>query len=263
MRLEEFILTNPVLEKEYQLFANTKLVADKNIVYENKAGLKKTKIIKFNPKYIYYPVSVAASIIVLLTIYLLFNNEKPTAEKFAASHRSFQHIRKTSLNKTEKNDQQLFNKTDFSNRNNSNDNVPNTNAEISQMQKNESGSSVEIAMSDFRSGNLYARSNVSKNINENVASTVAVNNNNQNHSGSDFVSAKEFLFKKIRKNSSNKKQDNPDKLNLWDVADLGLKGFNRITKKDLKLDRETAANGKTTNVNFVASNFEFYRTKKK
>jgi len=261
--LEEFILTNPLLEKEYQLFANTKLIADKNIVYEHKAGLKKTSVIKFNPKYIYYPVSVAASIIILLAVYLSLNKEKPTADKFYANRNTYRHNRKYNLNNTEKSDQQTQNNADYSNGNNSNYNVQSTIAEKSQLQKNESGSSVELAMNDFRSGNISARNDVPKNVNKNVTNDVAVNANNKNHSGGEYTTAKEFLFKKIRKNSSNKKQDNPDKLNLWDVADLGLRGFNKIAKSDLKLDRETAANGKTTNVNFVASNFEFSRTKKK
>jgi hypothetical protein len=263
LQLEEFILTNPVLEKEYQLFANTRLIADENIVYEHKAGLKKARVIKFNPKYIYYPVSVAASIIILLAVYLLVNKENPTADKFYAYRNAYQHNRKPNFNNNKKPDQQTQNNVDYSNVNNSNNKVQNTIAEKSQLQKSESGSSVELAMNDFRSGNIIARNDVPKNVTENVVNAVADNNSNQSPSTEKYITPKQFLLKKIRKNSSNKNTDNPDKFNLWDVADLGLKGFNKIAKSDLKLERETAANGKTTNVNFVASNFEFSRTKKK
>jgi hypothetical protein len=263
LQLEKFILLNPVLEKEYQLFVNTKLIADKNIIYENKAGLKKTKVVKFNPKYIYYPVSVAASFIILLAIYILLNKEKPTAKKLYANRHIFQHARKTSLSGIEKNIQQSSDNIDFSNKNNTNNNVLIANGEKSQLQKMESGSSVELAINDIRPVIIEPRNIIPKSYDENATNTVADNTSNPSHSDGEFVSAKQFLFKKIRKNSSNKKQDNPNKLNLWDVADMGLSGFNKIAKSDLKLDRETSANGKTTNVNFVASNFEFSRTKKK
>lgn len=75
--LKEFLTKNPHLEKEYQLFKNTKVTPDTSIFFDRKELLKKpvAAIQKTRVRSLYYAVSAAASVIVLLSIYFLMNRE--------------------------------------------------------------------------------------------------------------------------------------------------------------------------------------------
>lgn len=81
----EFLKQNPILQNEYNLFGKTKLIPDATIVLKDKNQLKKNKA-AINIAYfkkIYYPLSIAASIVVILTIYFLFKNETSTSMQFS------------------------------------------------------------------------------------------------------------------------------------------------------------------------------------
>ena len=81
----EFLKQNPILQNEYNLFCKTKLIPDATIVLKDKNQLKKNKA-AINIAYfkkIYYPLSIAASIVVILTIYFLFKNETSTSMQFS------------------------------------------------------------------------------------------------------------------------------------------------------------------------------------
>jgi len=76
--LKKFISINPHLKKENELFSLLKVTPDKSIVFDRKEQLK--KIVphpkEFNLNKLYYPISIAASLIILFGIYLAFNNNK-------------------------------------------------------------------------------------------------------------------------------------------------------------------------------------------
>ncbi len=52
----------------------------------------------------------------------------------------------------------------------------------------------------------------------------------------------------------------PSRLSLWDVADAGVRGINRITGSEMKLDKVTRDNGDVALVSFEAGFFGFTRT---
>ena len=86
--LKEFLITNTHLKKEFELFGQTKLMADTTIVFNNKNQLKKKangpKIVYL--KNLYYPISVAASVIFVIAIYSLLKNE--TSNSLQISYRN-------------------------------------------------------------------------------------------------------------------------------------------------------------------------------
>jgi len=79
--LKEFLNKNPQRHKEYSLFGQTKLSIDTAIVFNRKQQLKQPSIPAtieepvriFNLKRLYYPVSIAASVLLLVGFYFLFN----------------------------------------------------------------------------------------------------------------------------------------------------------------------------------------------
>jgi hypothetical protein len=75
--LKEFLNKNPQLHKDYSLFGQSKLSIDTAIVFNRKQQLKKKEPVQiFNLKRLYYPVSIAASIVLLVAIYFLFNKSE-------------------------------------------------------------------------------------------------------------------------------------------------------------------------------------------
>lgn len=87
IEFETTILTHPIQKAEYDLVSKTKLLPDSSIMYPDKSALKKqTKlIVLFNYKMI---VSIAASMLLLVGIFMLFNVFvlKPKNNNFATKH---------------------------------------------------------------------------------------------------------------------------------------------------------------------------------
>jgi hypothetical protein len=72
--LKEFLNKNPQLHKEYSLFGQTKLSIDTAIAFNSKQQFKKEEPVRIiNLKRLYYPVSIAASVLLLVGFYFLFN----------------------------------------------------------------------------------------------------------------------------------------------------------------------------------------------
>jgi hypothetical protein len=51
----------------------------------------------------------------------------------------------------------------------------------------------------------------------------------------------------------------PSKITLWDVADAGIKGINRVTGSEIKLEKQTDIKGETKSISFDAGFIGFYR----
>jgi len=67
-----FLVTNPKLKLEYNLFRSTFLKPDETVVYSDKESLKKRGVILLYGTQIMYGLAVAASIIILLGVYFGF-----------------------------------------------------------------------------------------------------------------------------------------------------------------------------------------------
>ena len=92
--LKEFLNKNPQLHKEFSLFGQTKLSIDTAIAFNKKQQTKKEEPVRiYNLKRLYYPVSIAASILLLVGFYFLFN--KTEVNKVYTADRNDIHFSRT------------------------------------------------------------------------------------------------------------------------------------------------------------------------
>jgi hypothetical protein len=75
--LSAFLATNPHLEKERSLYHYTVLPVDSSVVYPAKSALKQKAIVPLR-KIIYYSLSAAASLIILIGTYFVLNTSRNT-----------------------------------------------------------------------------------------------------------------------------------------------------------------------------------------
>ena len=79
----------------------------------------------------------------------------------------------------------------------------------------------------------------------------------------DYLSLPEIALKYM--NNTVLKRENPSdidptKIDLWGSADAGIKGLNRLTGSEIKLEKKEGADGETRTINFEAGFFGFYRS---
>lgn len=74
---DEFVAGNPDVKKEISLFGFATLKADESIIYPKKGKLRKS-IPFYSHKTVYWPVAVAATLIIAFGIFGLLKNEKQT-----------------------------------------------------------------------------------------------------------------------------------------------------------------------------------------
>ncbi len=237
--LEQFLLQNNHLLEDYNLFKQTKLIADTSIVYENKTALKKFIITPAAKKkgISYQYISIAASILIIFGIYFLFNLNNKT--NLTASNEPV-------------NRENLFNNS-LHNREYSHDS--NINNEFKKQNKT----------SNINSSNYYALKtlqpiNIShiayKEEEDNLIAfrsseepitfnydLLADNSSLPNNTNSESQTIKEFLISKFRRNV-NKSNDNlnqpADRITGWDLAQAGVAGINKFTKNDLQLKKDAS-----------------------
>lgn len=78
--LERFLVKNPLLQNEYDLISKSRIQPDRSIVFPDKASLKKTFIIPFAPRLIYYGAAVAATLLLLIGLKFIFVPSNPNEE---------------------------------------------------------------------------------------------------------------------------------------------------------------------------------------
>ena len=67
-------------------------------------------------------------------------------------------------------------------------------------------------------------------------------------------------FKDVFRNK-NHVENQPENITFWDIADVGISGFNTITRSDIQLNREYNSEGKISALALVSDGFEVYRRK--
>ena len=75
IQLKIFLKKNSYLINEYNLFKKTFLKPDINIIYDDKQSLKKLQIYTPYKKYLYYAASIAATVLLFISLYY-FNRNK-------------------------------------------------------------------------------------------------------------------------------------------------------------------------------------------
>ena len=110
---EKFLLSNPHLNSQFQLFLKTKLQADETIVFENKTSLKKYVFPLSIKKILYYSVSIAASILILWGIFFLQNTNKTDIRLAERNNIPTQFIEKINLQQIAINEGSIKNRLNY------------------------------------------------------------------------------------------------------------------------------------------------------
>jgi|GEM_PF-3840584 len=258
--VREFIKRNPTLEKHYLLFSKLKLQSNPLIVFENKAQLKKQiPIVRLIPRYVYYSASIAASLLVVVMIYFFINNKNYKAEKYYSNRTIKQQIvprQKHSVQNNKRDNQPIYQRNNFPSK------TISTPIKIEKSYPENFAMPKSISLknnSEIESIEKISHTEDFALKTSNNNSDIILANSNANTKNAEFLTPKKFLFKKLHyaKGDKNNNPEDNNHFNAWDIAQLGIAGFNKITNNDIKLDVNKDANNKNSSVVFATTNFEF------
>lgn len=242
-QLKEFMNKNPRLYKEYRLFGLSKLTVDTAIAFNRKEQLKKKQPRVFNlgTRRFYYTVSAAASILILLSIYLLFPGSitsNPQMAEFRVGNKAPKKV--TTINNSDISpvDNVIYGKT----RNNQAVISNNNSVYINELTSNDVLSANHVA--EVTGGGRDEQEVLKEQTMYRDFYTMMLDKRRDaeamKQQEDKSVSLKDFaLFRLKRSLAPEDKKDeiNPgeSKFSLWDVADAGVQKFNELTGADARL----------------------------
>lgn len=239
--LKNFLNANPHLRRDYELFGQTKLEADTTIAFEGKEQLKKKFIAqkKTQVRYLYYAVSVAASLLILFTVYSLLNRN--SLQKIETAYRNnFEWQKNNTPEQKQNNSSDLF-ASNVLPQNNSNTVLPVSKKKTEDIyiqalntglvRDNNTNTPEEISKStvfeDFYAMMQRKRMEAEK--------------QNETRKDEGFMSLKDFALFKTKKAMAPEDQKDKvtptGKITGWDLAEAGVNQVNRLTGADAKLTR--------------------------
>jgi hypothetical protein len=250
---------NADLQREFEVLGKSKLEADKAIVFENKRSLKKFEI---SAPVVWRYIAIAASIALLFGLFFLLRPESAQNKNGLSSHkRSFNPAFNLSLTHSDSVKQKMLHKIkNF---------VPENN-----VVNNNSNQLAGVIEYEFATPRKAKMENEKRNISPLKEVPVDPNyfineepiaNNNTKPNNKD-LNIGTFLFHKAANVLSNEPSEAADitknrrRLNFWDFAFLGVKGYNRVFNKDVKLHPSYDDNGNLSAVDFKAGKLAYSRT---
>lgn len=293
--LEKFLVNNPFIEKEQELFSKTVLVPEK-IVFNHKRELKRTAVIRIGWQQAVTAFAVAASILLLL--YLNFRKEdfSPGIKNETAEQKKEMQPVPENIKHNDKGsvpDQREENEKNFLA-----ENSPVKEKIIRHREKGKANKEKSAVNSGERAVQQPATVNLQpsagnpdipkaeketekNNFNEKVAENSAKNysdeqrpadpvleessvkNNRKTVNSDDPFTLKEFLTFSFRKNilkekEAKKKKD--EKLTPFDVASAAVAGASRLFGSKIKMKKQYKDNGELAAVSISSPGFEISRT---
>jgi len=277
------------LKKDYDLFGKTKLQPDTSITFDRKSSLKKFTIATISRPALYRISSLAATLLILFGLYLLISQDKPSKleNKFMAyrTAKPAKPVKATKVIKKQKTQDSRTKSTTFKITNNifhrgmlakteakpvAETSVPEENSGRMMLASAQPMNSLANQMlvpekdfddPDFEYRNYYTALYYDILMAEQIeyAQSLAAHEQRPN-------SPLEWAHLQIKKLFSNKDPEDQkysEKITLWDVADTGIKGFNKLIKKDFKVSRTTNDEGKTTGYDINGVDYKLPFSKQK
>ena len=254
IEFDKFIKDNEKKEKEYNLYKLTKIQPDNFVVFQNKENLKKREEKVFVLKKNYQWISVAASIIILLAIYLFIpkekgNNKLPVAELDKS-------IKVESLPVADNDVKKINIINDF------NTNKRNTgeksftpkkilkeksqdDAEKDEIVPREINQLAYLNPTEIKLNFVEPEVNINiiiSNIDNKVKSPV-IEGNDKN-----YISFKSFLAGTFNKRVL--KKEDKIKIEFFDIAQASVEGINKLTGSNMSLERLYDENGNPNKTEF-------------
>ena len=270
--LENFLITNPHLNSQYQLFLKTKLQADKNIIFENKSSLKKYVFTVSTRKILYYSVSIAASILIVWGIFFLQNTNNTDTRLAEKKNMKTQFIEKISSDQIALNENTGETKLDYI-----------FNRQIEQLPENRlkteaffidahdcnsvSLSEYYIFINKFQNNPwLIERSYYARLVNGNSELTeepinVNLKNPTKTRLGLFLANSVKKFTRIFKKNKNYPEGGDENNSSLWNLASTSIDKYNESTNNNLTITKETNSNGDVTAYD-VSNNFIQISSKK-
>jgi len=296
LHLAEFMRYNPQLEKNRKRYAQTKLVAEKHILFENKKSLKHVAIIPMRQK-IYRALSVAASIALLFSMYFLLDRNNiphivaehktvknivnqtvtepstqviPDKEVAINSNKNVEDAKKSDRNENVSTNTATPNNTSLNlPANVSRESVANLPMEIMpnrQARKISTRSYVDPQFTFIRESQMYMNQNLELYYNLKLAQELdyaEMNSKNPNPAKSIFNALSGKASGLIASNNRTQPKAEQKNISLWTVAELGVKTFSSITSSDLELNLHKDDEGKVVGYGLESSLIDIDRELKK
>lgn len=249
-QLHQFLIDNPELKKDYELFQYTKLKPEYSIVFEHKNELKKKTKRQAIIRQITFTTAMAASIALMFTIFnKVDTSDNTTFGKMSAlineNLKSKQNTEvKTKTNNTTTSKVYKVNKNTI-NASSSNNSFNNT-----TKNKKENIEVENIKAKDYK--NIVDEPQL-LNLNKPVivADLFEIEDNNempnviqQEEPRKDLATLKNWVITKFKKNVLGKEIKHEENIDAWDVANIGLAQISKVVNQDYSFQPKYADNGR-------------------
>lgn len=242
LMFEEFVRTIS-REKDLKLYELTKLSSDTSITFKDKSKIKKQELKVFSLKSNYTIISVAASIIILIALYIFIPGAITEKKEFIV--KDMPNIKtKNSLHKEKPEDKnEEVEKTNM---------IKVINRDIKeessyQLQELESAQALEknimrdyLEMTELIPLEIIVNVENSSEIKGILPMFLETKDLNKMDTNK-YMSLKTFLATAFNKSVLNK--ENKDRIEFFDIAQAGVRGINKLTGSNMKLDRKYDKNG--------------------
>jgi len=256
-KFSEYLKENEQRQRNYDLFKLTLVEKDEFIVFPEKSRLKKKELsLRRN----YYTLSIAASIIILIALYILLpkqpvestmlenhvaevSKEKEPAMLEQAEKDSFDEVELNRITPT-RNDKEIGNtnllNSKYKNLKPINDNTFNR------------GETQIVKLSPLEINYNFEVSAVSANLADVRTEKFMIESITE---PSNFLTIRGFLASSFNERVLNKKEK--DKIELFDIAQASVKGINKITGSNMSLERIYDENGVPDKTEFTSNLIAF------
>jgi len=259
---DELINSNKLKKREFERFKKTIIKSDDTIVFKGKDRLKKKPIGVWRIHYSL--VSIAASILIIVGLFTLLpqtnnvtNSLANMAERIEIKkdaqivNKEVVAVSQVKQEKIEKRNTLFVNKIDIKEK------ITKRKIEIDE--KLELDNIVEKeTFEKLEAKSTFIENNLSGNIR--LKEMIISDKGNYKLKQSGYLSLRSFVAKTINRNVFNK---NKAKIEMFDIAQAGVKGFNRLTGVDMKLERVYDENGKLNKTEFTTKLLAFSTPSKK
>ena len=264
---------NPLKAREFKLYKKTRLIPEK-IIFDFKSTLKKSSVTRiFTPKVWGY-FSAAASIIILLALYIFISkpgiNESTVISEIITDT--------TTVETKSQPSQESLTKTEI---------IPYNKPGDSKQQKRtpRSNNIVEkpviaqdLNIGPDKSNHLIQPDTIELTLNKIqrkeittlpeksiIVALVSIKDldvveNTQNNLTLSQMAVKSFKSEILKEE---KDKINPDRFTLWDIADAGIRGINKIIGWKMEFDKEYNENGELIALGFDSNTISLYHTMNK